>query len=221
MPDRRRAARGGGIALLAVVLLALAACTVAAARDATDVATAVGLPAINATTPVEPGGTVCRRDIDTPVAFTRVRLTVRPEGAAGPPLAVSVRRNGRLAGAGRVAGGYAPGPVEARVGSQPAGGRVDVCVRAPGGVPVVVLGSTAAGTREVYDPERGAAFAVVLLRPDRVSALAQVPDMVQRAALFKPVGSGLLWVLLAGVVLGLPLLLLGALRAAGRAPAEE
>ena len=78
----------------------------------------------------------------------------------------------------------------------------------------MLLGSTAVGAREVYDPLRGAAFAVVLLRPEPVSTLAQVPEMVERAALFKPVGPGALWALVAAVVLGLPLLLLGALRAA-------
>ena len=207
---------GGAAALLAVALAALAVCAVAAARHTSDVATAVGLPAVNATTPLAPGETVCRRDIDTPVAFTRVRLVVQPAGGAGPPLAVSVRRDGRRAALGRVAGGYAAGPVEARLGTQPAGRRVDVCVRAGGAAPLVLLGSTAPGGREVYDPPRGALFAVVLLRPEPVSTLGQVPEMVERAALFKPVGPGVLWALLAAVVLGLPLLLLGALRAAGR-----
>jgi hypothetical protein len=215
-PPRRRPARGGAAVLVAFALLALAACAVAAARATSDVATAVGLPAVNATTPLPVGGTVCRRDIDTPVAFTRVRLVVRPAGGAGPPLAISVRRDGRRVAVGRVDGGFPAGPVEAAVGAQPAGGRVDVCVRAEGAAPVVVLGSTARGAREVYDAVRGEAFAVVLLRAGPRSALAEVPEMVQRAALFKPVGPGLLWALLAAIVLGLPLLLLGALRAAGR-----
>jgi hypothetical protein len=206
--------RGGAAVLLALVLIALAACAVAAARATSDVAAAVGLPAVHATTPLAAGDTVCRREIDTPVAFTRVRLVVRPLGGAGPPLTVSVRRRGARVATGQVRGGYAAGPVETRMGTQPAGGPVDVCVRAAGAAPIVLLGSTATGAREVYDPLRGAAFAVVLLRSGPVSTLAQVPEMVERAALFKPVGPPLLWILLGAVVLGLPLLLLGALRAA-------
>jgi hypothetical protein len=54
-----------------------------------------------------------------------------------------------------------------------------------------------------------------------VATLGQLPTMIERAALFKPVDPWLLWVLLGAVALGLPALLIAALRSAARARPRE
>src|SRR5918999_358678 len=75
---------------------------------------------------------------ERPVAFERVRLVVGTFGRPGPPLRVAVTGGT----GGEVAGGYADNStVEAAVGEVPAGGRLRVCVRNAGRVPVGPLGS--------------------------------------------------------------------------------
>jgi hypothetical protein len=57
---------------------------------------------------------------------------------------------------------------------------------------------------------------LVFLRSEPRSALSLVPEMIERAALFKPGGAGLLGALLGLVAVGVPLLLAAALRGALR-----
>jgi hypothetical protein len=84
-----------------------------------------------------------------------------------------------------------------------------VCVRNEGSETVTLLGAppdTPADLLHEGKPE----FAAIFSRGEPRSALAQLPDMLERAAVFNPVGAPLLWILLAGVAFGLPALLAAA-----------
>ena len=165
-----------------------------------------------------PGDTVCRRDIDTPVAFTRVRLVVQPAGGAGPPLAVSVRRDGRRVARRRASTAATRPGRSRRVVGRPAGRRARGRLRAGGAAPcrVVLLGSTAAGAREVYDPRGAPPSPSSCSAPSPSRRSRRCPRWSSGRRSSSPSGRGCCGSLLAAVVLGLPLLLLGALRAAGR-----
>src|SRR4051794_3509193 len=209
------------LVLLAALAVAGALAVVAvAAGDGRVVAHAVGLPAIGPAARLAQGEQLCRRGIDVPVGFQRVRVVTITDGRPGPPLAVTVRsRAGRVARA-RVAGGYPGGTVEARVGAFPAKSIVSVCVRNLGVRSVVLLGlPPGVLLGDLGDVNIPVEMAVVFVRARPVSTLGQVPAMMRRAALFKPVPAGVLWALLGLVVVGLPALLAGALRATERAPA--
>jgi hypothetical protein len=205
--------RSGAAVLAALTAAAVLAVLVVAAGDDRDVAHAVGLPAIGPAGTLAQGQQLCRRDIEVPVAFERVRVVTTTEGLPGPPLEVRVSRPGRATRVARVPGGY-QGTVEARVGHLPAGATVGVCVRNLGVREVVLLGiPPGVLLGDLGDTNVQVEFAVVFARDRAVSTLGQVPEMMRRAAIFKPVAPWVLWLLLAGVVLGLPALLVAALRA--------
>jgi hypothetical protein len=213
--------RSGVIAIAAFVAAAVLAILLVAARDERDVAYAVGLPAIGPADRLEQGDELCRRSIEVPTAFQRVRVVTVTDGLPGPPLAVTVRpaSGGGDTARARVAGGYPGGTVEARVGSWPAGARVTVCVRNLGVNEVVLLGlPPGVLLGDLGDVSTQVQPGVVFVRDRPVATLSQVPEMLRRAALFKPVAPWHLWLLLALVVLGLPTLLAAALRSTRPAP---
>ena len=133
--------RSGLVAIAACVAVAVAAILFVAAGDRRDVAHAVGLPAIGPADRLEQGDELCRRAIEVPTAFQRVRVVTVTDGLPGPPLAVSVRSDaGGAPARALVPGGYPGGTVEAQIGSWPAGATVTVCVRNLGVREVVLLG---------------------------------------------------------------------------------
>jgi hypothetical protein len=103
---------------------------------------------------------------------------------------------------------YASGPASLIVTRESAR---RVCVRNAGSARAILLGA-APDTPPDLLGEREARFAVTFSAGERRSALAQLPDMLQRAALFTGawVSPPLLWMLLAAVALGLPALLAAA-----------
>ncbi len=212
--------RNGLLTLALICVLGAATLVAVAATKRDEVAFTVGLPAVRVAETAMPGGDLCRRDIDVAAAFSSVRLPVGTFGRSGPALAISVLddRTGRLLGGGRIPAGYTDNSsVQTRVGTIPAELRIRVCVRDLGGDPVALLGSppgTLAG--KLADPSRRAEPAVVFLAAEPASTLARVPVALRRAATFKPgwVGPWTFWVLLAGMVVGLPLLLAAGIRAA-------
>jgi hypothetical protein len=210
--------RSGVAVLVGLAVAGVVAVLVVAAGDDRAVAHAVGLPAIGPAGTLARGDRLCRRDVEVPVAFERVRVvTTIARGLPGPPLEVRVSQRGRPTRVARVPGGYPGGTVEARVGHFPAGARVDVCVRNLGVREVVLLGiPPGVLLGDLGDTNVQVEFAVVFVRDTPLSTLSQVPEMLRRAALFKPVAPWVLWVLLAGVVFGLPALLAAALRAGAR-----
>ena len=90
-----------------------------------------------------------------------------------------------------------------------------MCVRNLGVREVVLLGlPPGVLLGDLGDVNVPVQMAVVFMRDRPVSTLGQVPAMIRRAALFKPVPAWFLWALLGLMVAGLPALLAGALRAA-------
>ena len=83
-----------------------------------------------------------------------------------------------------------------------------VCVHNDGTTRATLLGAPPDTPPDLLG-ERPAQFAATFSSGERSSALAQLPDMLARASLFKAgwVSTPLLWVLLAAVALGLPALL--------------
>ena len=174
--------RSGAAVLAALAAAAVLAVLVVAAGDERDVAHAVGLPAIGPAGTLAQGQQLCRRDIEVPVAFERVRVVTTTKGLPGPPLEVRVSRSGRATRAARVPGGY-QGTVEARVGHVPAGATVSVCVRNLGVREVVLLGiPPGVLLGDLGDTNVQVEFAVVFARDRAVSTLSQVPEMMRRAA---------------------------------------
>ncbi len=163
-----------------------------------------------------PRATVCQGPLPVAASFAAVELQVGTYGGAGQPLVVAVRKagDGRTLGRGRLAGGY--GDVTRQridVGSVPAGGRVEVCARNAGTRRVALYGTGDAASRVSTARLDGKPIGVdvdaVFRRAHASDALALVPDMLDRAALFRGgwIGAWVLWLLLAGVVVGVPLLL--------------
>jgi hypothetical protein len=84
-----------------------------------------------------------------------------------------------------------------------------VCVRNDGAETVTLLGAPADMPADLLH-EGTPQFAAIFTAGEPRSALAQVPDMLERAARFNPASVPLLWLLLAGVAFGLPALLAAA-----------
>ena len=111
-------------------------------------------------------------------------------------------------------------------------GSVDVCFRLAGRGPFALLGhrDTHADpshavlvTARGRDRELGRDLRLVFARRQGRSVLSQLPDVFHRAALFRPnpVGAWTFWALLAAVLIGVPALLVRALRSAeADAPAD-
>jgi hypothetical protein len=110
------------------------------------------------------------------------------------------------------------------VGRIPEGARVEICIKNAGRVPIVLNGGNPLAARTstavVGGVNAHADLTLILGRSEPRSALALVPEAIEHATLFHPswVGRGLLWVLLALVAAGVPLLLWRALAAAEQVP---
>jgi hypothetical protein len=169
-------------ALLITAALGVGAVLLAALLHRSEPGFSVGTPAVRPAATLEPGQTVCRDDVDVPVAYRRARV-------------------------------YATGPASLEItpGSATAGARVRLCVRNDGASPVTLLGAPPDTPPDLLG-EGAAQFAATLTAGESRSALAQLPDMLERAAVFKPgwIGTPLVWVLLLAVAAGLPALLAAA-----------
>lgn len=214
MPRRAAAAF---VTTVAIGLLALALVGV---EDKRDLAFTIGVvPSVPAAT-LAPGATVCQLPISVSESFKRVRVRAGSPGGPAEPAVVSVRASGtdQVLGRGRLAGGYPYGSdVSASVGEVAADQRIAVCVRNAGDRRLAVFGNAAqaappsearAGGRVLkYD------VSLVFLKRDRRSMLSELPDVFQRASVFRPgwVGTWTFWVLAVLVVLGVPALLARAL----------
>jgi hypothetical protein len=208
--------------LLAACALAVAALAAGAATDERALAFNLGVQPEGPVAALEPGRRACQRGIGVPARFDAVELLLGTYARPGPALAVTVHRpGGQAIGAGKLpAGARDNQPASVRVTpAVSAGEPVDVCVRNDGDRRVALYGGGAAwspsvafaGGREVRGDLRMRFF-----RSEPRSVLSLVPDMFERAALFRPdpIGAWSFWALLAGVAVGVPLLLAGALRAA-------
>jgi hypothetical protein len=199
--------------VIAVAVLGALAVLAAATLDDRERAFTVGLPAVRIAAELQPGERACRRGIDVPASFSRVRLTTASFPRPGPALTVT-------AGAerGTVTAGY-PGnsTVEARMDEVAQGERIDVCVTNDGDNRVALLGSPP-DTSPPYlgDPTLEPALGLTFLRDERQSMAALVPEAFERASRFRPAGIGVwtFWALLGLIAAGLPALLAAAYRSA-------
>jgi hypothetical protein len=216
--------KAGAIALIATVVVGLVALAGVAARDKRDLAFTIGVVPTIPAAKLNPGATVCQSAITVPDSFTRVRLRAGTTAGPGQPLDLNVREVGsnRTLAHGRLPGGY-PDPTEqsARVGRVAAGKRIAVCIRNVGRRNALVYGNAAGAAPPSQASLHGRTLdtdlTLVFLGDSRRSMLTQLPDLFQRASVFRPgwVGPWTFWVLAVLVVAGVPLLLARALRDCG------
>lgn len=211
--------RSGAIALLAVVAIGLLALLAVAGRDERDLAFTTGVVPTIPAAQLRPGVQVCQTNITVPTAFTRVRVKAGSPGGPGQPLAVDVRdESNALIAHGRIPGGY-PYTTEqsARVGEVKAGRRVAVCVRNAGTRRAQVFGNTDVASLPTQAFVAGKLLptdvTLVFLEDHRRSMLSALPDVFERASVFRPgwVGPWVYWVLMGLAVAAVPVLLARAL----------
>jgi hypothetical protein len=213
------------VVLLGLCIAGVAAVAIVAATDDRTLAFTTDTRVVEPIVGVRAGQEACQRGLEAPAAFDVVELYPSTGPAPGPPLAVSVRRAGsaQVLATGRVAGGMRDDQlVRARVAPEvPEGSVVDVCFRDTGTRGVAFYGGpwfegpgqSSVGTR----PGRGD-ISLVFRRSEPRTVLSLVPDMFERASVFRPdpVGTWTFWVLLIAVAAGVPGLLALALTRATR-----
>ncbi len=176
---------------------------------------------------VEPGKRACQRPVDVSAAARSVSFKVGTFGVPGPQLDVDVVTGAERRAAGVVPAGY--GDVtwqRARLDRElREGERVAVCISNRGRRRVALYGgpAQAARTSSAYLGARmlPADLALVFERDDGEAAIGLVPAAFERAALWHPgwTGPWVFWVLLGGLVVGVPVLLGAALRSSAPATA--
>jgi hypothetical protein len=213
--------RSSGLAaLVATVVCGLIALALVAERDDRQLAFTIGVvPSIPAAE-LKSGETVCQSPISVSQGFDRVSLQAGAPGSLGQPLTVSVlsAEGRRPLGRGRVPGGYF-GPAEqaATVGEIAAGQKISVCMRNAGARKVALYGNAGSAALPSAAVQKGRALdtdiTLVFLDREPQSMLSLVPEVFERASLFRPgwVGPWLFWALSAAALLGVPLLLARAL----------
>jgi hypothetical protein len=207
----------------AVGLLALA---LEAAGDKRDLAFTIGVVPNSPAATLRPGDTVCQSGITVPERFTRIGLRAGSPGGPTQPLALSVRRIGsnRELAEGELAGGQPYGmEVTAPVGEVEPGERIAVCVRNAGSRRVEIYGNVGAAALPSQALQNGRTLPTdltLIFLAERRSLLSQLPEVFDRASLFRPgwVGAWTFWVLSALALLGVPMLLARALADSSDAP---
>jgi hypothetical protein len=211
--------------LLTACLLGVVAAAIVGAADERELAFTTNVRVVEIVILAAPGSETCQHELEAAAEFDTVEFVLGTGELPGPPLGVTVReiRTLRTLATGRLAAGARDNrPVAVRLDRPISEGtRFDVCVSNASEREVGFYGGPTAespGHSEVDGhPGRGD-LRIVFLRSEPRSALAQVPDMFDRATRFRPdaVGAWTFWLLLAGVAAGIPALLALGLRAARR-----
>jgi hypothetical protein len=211
-------------ALLAGCAAAAAATAVVGAADERSLAFTTNVRPMQPVVTAQPGEEACQVGVEAVADFDTLELLPGTGRAAGPPLVATVRTlpELRVLATGRLPAG-ARDNRSARLRLDRAverDGLIEVCLRNAGrrevafygGPTIESQGHSAAGGRLGTGDMR-----IVFLRGEPRSALAQVPDMFERATRFRPdvVGEWTFWVLLVLVAGGIPALLAAALRWSG------
>jgi hypothetical protein len=180
---------------------------------------------------VRPGEERCSGIIRPPGAGAdRVRFWARAsEPGPLPPIVVFVRRS-RTAQT-LADGTAAPGPPGARSvhlrGSVAGSRKVTACFLNAGARPAILTPRPGTATRVTVERSDGLAdyadIGLELGRSDDRSLLALLPDVFERASLFRPgwVGAWTYWLLLVALVIGVPLLLSRALASASEEDGDD
>jgi hypothetical protein len=210
--------RGLVLLLLAPVVAAAVGVAVAGATNSRDLVLRLNGFA-GRVIPVADGQRVCQRRLDPSESFAAVRFGAQAGTPSDARVLVTVRRDGRVLARGR--------PRPARQGGArrlarldrtvPAGGPIAVCFSNKGGQPLALYGSVARlPIRDVVVGGRPRRLSLQMdLLGERRSALSMVGTVFQRASVERPAGVGpwLFWLLAAGILVGVPVVLAGALRA--------
>ncbi|HYJ00535.1 MAG TPA: hypothetical protein VEX36_12770 [Thermoleophilaceae bacterium] len=209
------------IAFLVVTVVGVAVALLSAARDERDLAFTLGVAPGLVAAELGPGGVACQTPVDVAESFDGVRLFVGTFHRPGQPLGVTVRRAGRGGpiAKGRLPSGYPDGarPTVALDATASAGEQVEVCVRNLGDRRVALFGGPELAKRdstvEIAGRDQHTDLVLEFTQESR-SALAWLPEIFDRASVFRPVwvGTWTYWLLVGLVLLGAPALLARALR---------
>jgi hypothetical protein len=205
-------AHRGLLAFALLIVTGVAALLVAGSADKPARAFTLEVPNVGSVGSIGPGQQACEAPVQAPAAFG----AVAGWGLAGPAattLALTVRD---AAGGQLLAHGTAPlarsdPQFETRLSTPvPAGRRLRVCIRNSAGPPVVLLGSapsTPGLKLSLAGRPSSLAFSLVMLRPHPRSLLTGLPQVFDRAALFRPAGVGpwTFWLLLGGALVAIVL----------------
>jgi hypothetical protein len=210
--------------IVVVVVVASVIAILALSLRTTSLAFTIGVNVAGPVATLERGDQTCQRPIDVPAhaAFDRIMFSVGTFGREGSPLAVTVQdARGSVLSSGALRGGYADiGQQQShtvRLTRQVGEGRVAVCIRNEGPRRVAVYGNVdaAARTSSAYTNGRRLDFDLALVfERDRRTKLSLVPDILERASLFRfPWMNAWAYViLLVALVVGGPVLIVRALR---------
>ena len=214
--------------LVALLLVSAAGCLALAlvgASDDRELAFTPNVRPVHVVVAVPPGAEACQRGLEAVAGFDVVQVRPASGELAGPPLRATVRdvEQGAVLATGFLTGGSSDNrdvavPLDRKVRR---GGIIEVCVRNLGSREIGFYGGPtdeSQGHSAVGSRLGSGDMRVVFLRSEPRSALAQVPDMFERATRFRPdvVGEWTFWLLLVGVVAGIPALLALGLRSARR-----
>src|SRR4051812_30917743 len=173
--------------------------------------------------PLAPGSLACMTDVTIDTNAGLAQFVAIPGSQAAPPLRVSARGpDGYQSPAVQLSGGYRnPTPQTAAIRPPTRALIGEVCVRNVGRVAVSLVGTTEKRTsgreRTVIDGRRVAPDVQLQLLQNRTrTLLEEAPETLQHMATFKGplVSSGLHWLLLLLVVLGVPVLVIAAVASA-------
>jgi hypothetical protein len=216
------AAKGGIVALAILVVGAVAALFVVALTDDRELAFTLGVQPSQTAVVVAPGERACQRPIDTSAAARQVSFKTGTFRRPGPALAVEARSAGGEPARGTVPAGYGDLTWQTVALDRPVpeGRRIELCIANRGERAVALFGAPAQAARTSSAYEGGRELptdiALVFERGSGRSALALIPTIFERAALWHPgwAGEWLFWVLAIAALFAVPLLLAGALKAA-------
>lgn len=213
--------RKAALAFLAVAVAGLVALLIVGATTSRTFAFTLGTPSFGAVATLQPGQEVCQLPVPVGAAFDEVELHVGTFGRPrGSELEVSIREQpgGAVLARGTLPAGYADNSrPTVDVGDVDDDGSVAICVRNTGSRRAALYGGPDVTARtssaELDGRPLGADLNLVFRTSSPRSGLALLPDMLERASLFRGgwIGPWLYWLLLAGVLLAVPALIVRAL----------
>ncbi|HEX5910129.1 MAG TPA: hypothetical protein VFY44_06515 [Thermoleophilaceae bacterium] len=202
------------------VVVALVGCLVAAAGNQRDLVLR-GNGFAGEVVPVKTGSLACQAELEPAEAFDGVRFGVAGDRAlAGPPVTVTVKRGTRTLARGDLAPGYlgqAKRLVELDRAVQPQDD-LRVCFFNRGGRRLLLYGTPTAarGPDVTIDGKAKELGLQIDLTREPRSALSMLGTVADRASLQRPgpAGPWLVWLLAAVVLVAVPAVAVGAVRAA-------
>ncbi len=230
------------LTLVGVVVSGVIALLLVGATKSDRVAQTLGVAPVGPVSLLSPGSELCQRPIALASDLDAVEFTLGTNARPAPPVTVSLRSfpDRRVLASGQLKAGYdVRGRQVVRLGHVSAGPDSELCFRNHGPARVAVYGDELSGSlctptggrRGVCAPGsvrptlstsapyvNGRALSsdvsADFLRDHKRSLLAQVPEMMDRASLFRPgfVKPALWWLLLLGWLLAAPAGLAYALR---------